>query len=163
MTLSSLLAHWNDILTVLTFLLTSILVFYQIRYYRNQSPSLELVNVTNAEYHDFDKYTKYEFTVRLKNDGRDPIFIPNIELFINGEEIEVNNEERYEKIAPQASGSRFASREFRTIQLGANEFDDVELVGIGESVDTIDPINGEFRMETSIGDVEREVTFQRAP
>lgn len=163
MELSYFLNNWNDILTIGTFGLTLVLGYYQIRYYRNQPPSLELVSVTGAEYTDFDDYTKYEFTVQLKNDGRDPVFIPTAALSINGVEIKLNNHEQYDSIAPHRTGTRFPAHEFRTIQLGANEFEHIELFGTGDAVDTIDPLIGELSMDTSVGDVETEITFDRAP
>lgn len=158
-----LIDHWNDILTVLTFVSTIAIAFYQIRYYRNQQPAFELGNVTNAEYHDFDDYTKYEFTIAVKNNGRDPVSIPKAELSVKGEEIQLNNVENTERFSPEVSGTFVSTHEFRTIELGANAFEHVELSGSGAAVETTEPITGELQLDTSVGEVSKEITFDRAP
>lgn len=155
--------HWNDALTVFTFIATATLAFYQIRYYRSQIPSLEIVDVTDAEYTDFDEYTTYEFTVQLKNDGRDPVSIPDAELTVGDEDIEVNTDRKYAQIGLQSTGARLPDHEFRTIRLGSTSFDHIELFGTGDPVGTTDALTGELWMNTSVGPVETEVTFDRAP
>lgn len=100
-----IIEHWNDILTVLTFASTVAIAFYQIRYYKNQQPSFELGSVTNAEYHDFDDSSEYESTIAVKNDGRDPVFIPNAELSVQGEEIQLNNVGNTERFFTGSLGS----------------------------------------------------------
>lgn len=155
--------HWNDALTIATFLITLSLGYYQIKYYRGQTPSLEISDITDAEYRDFDKETEYEFTVQLQNDGRDPVSIPNVDLEIEGEDIEVYTDKEYTHIGPSNISSGLPDHRFNTIRLGSNEFEHVKLFGFGDAVDTRGELTGELSMETSVGDKDREITFERAP
>lgn len=163
MTLSPIVEHRNDILTIATFAVTVILSGYKIRYYRAQQPSLELVNVSEARYKDFDEYTEYEFTVELVNDGRDPVFIPDAELIVNGENVETYNVKQYEGISPRVRSAKFPAHEWRTVKLGANQFEHVELFCIGDAVDTTGDIAGELHLDSSEGEVIQAITFERSP
>lgn len=156
MVLDYILDNWNNALTLITFAVTATLAFYQIRHYRNQPASLEIDAITDAECHDFENYTKYDLTVRLRNDGRDPASIPAGGLEINGEAIEVNTHE----IEGRAG---LPAHEFQKIRLDGKEYDDFALHGIGDSVSTTDALSGVFWLDSSIGRVETDVTFDRAP
>jgi len=154
--LDSILGRWNDILTVLTFFSTVFIGYFQIQYYRGQSASFELDDVTEAEYTDHEKFTRYDLTAHLKNDGRDPVSIPSAGLKISGDELELNTHEG----VPRGG---LEDHEFKTIRLEANEYDSFELHAHGTPVSTTDPLTGVVWMESSDGRIETEVTFERAP
>ena len=156
MPLDAILNHWNDILTVVTAAGTLIIGYHQIRYYRGQPASFDIEAVTDAEYHDFNGYTRYEFAVSLRNDGRDPVSIPDAGLEIDGETIDVSTHE-------VDGRANLPEHEFRTIRLDSTDYDTVELHGIGDAVSTRDPLTGVFWMESSDGRVETDITFDRAP
>ncbi|MFQ3319903.1 MAG: hypothetical protein ACI8UR_001856 [Natronomonas sp.] len=151
-------ASWNDILTLVTFISTIVLAGYQIRYYRNQKPSLQIVEITDAEYRDFDKYTEYDFTIQLKNDGRDPVSIPNAKLSIRDETIDLHN-----KLAPKSSQNQLIRvGDFDKVRLESMDSDVFEMFGDGSLVETTKPIEGTVCFDTSIGNKETAITFERA-
>jgi hypothetical protein len=145
--------HWNDVITVATALIVG---YYTVRHYRSQPASFDIETVTDAEYHDFDNYTRYEFTANLRNDGRDPVSIPDAGLEINGESIDVSTHE-------VDGRANLKEHEFRTIRLDSNEYDTIDLHAIGDAVSTRDPLTGWFWMKSSDGRVKTGVTFDRAP
>lgn len=150
-----ILIYWNDILTVLTFFIAVVVGYHQIKYYRGQSSSIKIDQVTDAEYSDFDNYTRYDFTVRLSTDGRNPVSIPSAELEIDGESINVFTDE------VNGRGNRTVGK-FRRIRLGSNEYDDFELHAIGGRVATQCPLTANLWLESSDGRVGTEVSFERS-
>lgn len=145
--------HWNDILTVAT---TLVVGYYTARHYRSQPASFEIESVTDGEYHDFENYTRYEFTASIRNDGRDPVSIPDAGLKIDSESIDVSTHEVNGR-------ANLPEHEFRTIRLESNEYDTIDLHAIGGAVSTTDSLSGCFWMESSDGRVETGITFDRAP
>jgi len=91
------------------------------------------------------------------------VYIPVAELSVNSEKIELYNHEQYERPFSEVGGSRFPNHVFNTIQLGANEFEHIDLFGIGDPVEATESLKGELEMDTSDDDVLTEVIFDRAP
>lgn len=149
-------SNWKGVVALLTFGLTLSLLYYRIQYYRKQPASFDIDDVTNAEYHDFSGYTRYDFTVKLRNDGRDPVSIPDAGVEINSEKLDANT---HEVDGP----ANLPAHEFQQIRLDSNEYRTVELHAIGDAIDTTDPVKGVFWMDSSDGRVEKDITFERAP
>jgi len=151
-----ILSNWNDGVTLLTFGLTLWLGYHQLQYYRKQPASLDIAGVTDAEYHDFDRYTRYNLTVKLRNNGRDPVSIPDAGLEINSESLDANTHE-------VDGRANLPAHEFRHLRLDSNEYRSVELHAIGDTINTTSSVEGLFWMDSSDGRVETNITFDRAP
>lgn len=77
--------YWNDALTIAAFLTTCVLVFYQVRYYREQRPKIRIRSIEDARYfpttaNELNEYVK----ASLDDDLTGTEYVAYIELEKSG-------------------------------------------------------------------------------
>lgn len=94
-----LASHWNDALTVITFLLSGGVAYHQIQYYRSQGADLSIKNVKNTYAKSIEQAEsivgyQYNLAVDVQNDGRDLATVSGAALrFDDGDELDLYNSE----------------------------------------------------------------------
>lgn len=160
---SSLIQHWNDVLTVLTFLITVLIGYYQVQHYRAQSPTISIHNVENAEYAPRNKNgfshgyadedyqsTFYSLHTEAENSGREPATISEATLRLpdTGEELTLMNQQTR------------AGRRSVNVKIQGNDRKPIYYTTHGKVRDRYDGnVEGELRLDTTAGFVSENVIF----
>lgn len=77
--------HWNDVLTIVAFLLTCVLIFYQVRYYRDLRPKIRIRSIEDARYFPTTKNKlKEDAMTSLDDDLTGTEYVAYIELEKSG-------------------------------------------------------------------------------
>jgi hypothetical protein len=67
--LDFLLENWNNALTILTFVGSAVLGYYQLKHIRAQQPSIEIQNITKAHYFQDNEDITYDIQIEVMNAG----------------------------------------------------------------------------------------------
>jgi hypothetical protein len=145
-------SSWNNILTILAFLFSSVVGIYQIKYYKDQSQDLEIVEISNSYcdgHQQAGSYvrTNYDLNVGIQNNGRNKGTITGAKLFLDeyDDKIDLNNS---------------IGRVHHWKNEDVESYINMSLKGTGKPYEEpTDPITGKIILESTDGDLKKEVSF----
>lgn len=159
MRISWVAENWNDILTLFAVLTTMAIGYFQIQYYRNESGAMEVDSINRAVFDPVDttdpwgdpvQKTTFQFDAKLRNTGRQPVYILDITSneTVCGEILEFRESERQE----ERGRIKLGSKELATFEFAAT---------VSQPLTNSTELKVPVAFETSNGEVHCTIPFHQ--
>jgi hypothetical protein len=164
MILDWILSNWNDVLTITLAITTLVIGYYQVKYYRAQSPQVKISEIDDPSYggkkdaigsygENEDRFdgTYYSFDLTVGNEGREPATISKAQLILPDmdEELELLNRQT-------KTGQRS-----EIVRLEGNDRKSIYYCAYGDVRDEYTTeVNGIVCLETTTGSIDKQILFQ---